>query len=210
MIKICTACKVEKSLDCFHSNPKYRLGVTAWCKLCTFEKTHAYYEANKERLSANRRAKYKLDPTKVQASNRKRYDKMRAEGTYSNWKYKEMLRNIYGLSLEDFEYLLNKQNRLCGICKSDNPGKDRKRWCVDHNHQTGKVRGILCWRCNSFLGQVEAGLVKPAMAYLEAFSPSSNPQNNSILAKDLVKSSNNSDLPNHFLALLSEQTKQSI
>lgn len=59
----------------------------------------------------------------------------------SNYKYR------YGISLEEFYELQRKQKNVCAICgKPETRGK--KRLCVDHNHTTGKVRGLLCSQCN--------------------------------------------------------------
>jgi hypothetical protein len=58
----------------------------------------------------------------------------------------------YGLDQATFDALLQKQNYRCGLCNNvlDQP-------CVEHNHLTGKVRGITCHRCNLTLGHVEWG-----------------------------------------------------
>lgn len=55
----------------------------------------------------------------------------------------------YGLSLEDYEFMFADQNGVCAICLS--PPLDRKL-SVDHDHETGKVRGLLCDSCNTSLG----------------------------------------------------------
>ena len=56
----------------------------------------------------------------------------------------------YGMGLPDFEALLSDQNGACGIC-----GKPLREPKVDHDHATGRVRGILCHRCNIWLAAVE-------------------------------------------------------
>ncbi len=58
--------------------------------------------------------------------------------------------NLYDLSLEEFNQLLEKQNNSCGIC-----GKsfEEYRNYIDHDHVTGKVRGLLCSGCNTGLGK---------------------------------------------------------
>lgn len=65
------------------------------------------------------------------------------------------LRKAYGLSLEDFDALSKNQRHLCKICGL--PESEKKFDCVlplsvDHNHNTGKIRGLLCSRCNKALG----------------------------------------------------------
>lgn len=60
----------------------------------------------------------------------------------------------YGLTLEDYDVLLAEQNGVCAICKKK--CATGKRLAVDHCHQTGAIRGLLCYRCNSHLGWLEA------------------------------------------------------
>lgn len=71
----------------------------------------------------------------------------------------------YGLSLQDYRAMLERQGKVCGICKT--PGKPL---CVDHCHATGKVRGLLCRDCNLGLGNYKDNPVftRAATAYLEA------------------------------------------
>ena len=61
----------------------------------------------------------------------------------------------YGLSKEEFEALLHKQECKCAICRNPlkvNSGNGGDGPCIDHCHDTGKVRGILCNNCNRGLG----------------------------------------------------------
>lgn len=60
------------------------------------------------------------------------------------------LQREYGITLQEYEALLKQQNNCCAICSCGEP-KD-KAFCVDHNHQTGAIRSLLCHRCNSALG----------------------------------------------------------
>ena len=58
----------------------------------------------------------------------------------------------YGITLQDYEDLLTRQYGSCKICLRS--FEQLKRVCVDHNHETGKVRALLCGQCNSALGLV--------------------------------------------------------
>jgi hypothetical protein len=66
-----------------------------------------------------------------------------------------ILRRKYGIRIGEFDELMKIQNGVCGICESskslDRNG-NQARLCVDHDHQTGAVRGLLCSTCNSALG----------------------------------------------------------
>lgn len=58
--------------------------------------------------------------------------------------------NLYGLTQEQYDDMLAAQLGQCAICQTDQPG--RKGWAIDHCHETGLVRGILCNSCNLGLG----------------------------------------------------------
>lgn len=62
------------------------------------------------------------------------------------------LRVRFGLSVHEFEALLAAQGGVCVICKKANWRKRRPH--VDHDHASGKIRGILCFNCNGALGHI--------------------------------------------------------
>lgn len=77
------------------------------------------------------------------------------------------LKKAYGLELEDYEALVALQRGKCFICGSTDPGGKvsrymESRFAVDHCHETGKLRGLLCKSCNQGLG-----LFKDNIASLE-------------------------------------------
>lgn len=92
----------------------------------------AYYQANKARLKEYKRA---------------HYDKA--------W----FRRFRYGVTAEDYTLMVARQGGLCAICGKPETAKDAKgrvrNLCIDHNHLTGRVRGLLCFHCNYVLSTVE-------------------------------------------------------
>ena len=62
----------------------------------------------------------------------------------------------YKISLDDYNKMLEEQNYQCKICSSEKAGHKGQCFAVDHDHNTGKVRGLLCIKCNSRLGWFEA------------------------------------------------------
>lgn len=74
----------------------------------------------------------------------------------------------YGLSIEEFDSLLHSQGGVCAVCGSTDE-KYSRSLAVDHCHKTGKVRGLLCTRCNQLLGSAEDSteLLKNLIHYLE-------------------------------------------
>lgn len=72
----------------------------------------------------------------------------------------------YGITLDHYNELLARQGGACAICHEN---KDVRNLAVDHCHETGKVRGILCQRCNRALGLLrdDTSLMRSAIMYLD-------------------------------------------
>ena len=87
------------------------------------------------------------------------------------------LKKLYGITAEEYDAMLESQGNVCAICKKPQPTK--RRLSVDHDHETGKVRGLLCTTCNLVLGYHETDWLEKAKAYLRRHSPS-EPTNTSI------------------------------
>lgn len=62
------------------------------------------------------------------------------------------IKRIYGLSKEQYLLILKNQNNKCAICEND---LSVKKSCIDHCHETNKVRGILCFNCNLGIGNLQ-------------------------------------------------------
>lgn len=83
---------------------------------------------------------------------------------YKRWDRNSKLKSMYGLSEEDYTNIFDSQNGKCAICK-----KTSERFLqVDHDHETGIVRGLLCQKCNTGLGMFNdnALIVKSALEYV--------------------------------------------
>jgi len=74
------------------------------------------------------------------------------------------LKNLYGMSVEDYNGIVARQGNVCAICGNGREG----RLHVDHDHETGAVRGLLCNRCNRAIGLFEDDpiILRRAIAYL--------------------------------------------
>lgn len=66
---------------------------------------------------------------------------------------KASLKRRYGISLEFYNIVLKDQDNSCAICKTTDPGYES--FCVDHCHKTGKIRGLLCRKCNIAIGHLQ-------------------------------------------------------
>lgn len=83
--------------------------------------------------------------------------------------YAAKLRRRYGITIDQYEAMLARQVGRCAICRTDKPGGNGGRtFHVDHDHATGRVRGLLCSPCNSGLGHLgdSPGRLREALAYL--------------------------------------------
>ena len=80
-----------------------------------------------------------------------------------------MLKRNYGLTVEQYNEMLESQGNGCAICGSETGGrKDVTRLAVDHCHNSGQIRGLLCVNCNNGLGRFKDSieLLEKAIDYL--------------------------------------------
>ena len=100
------------------------------------------------------------------------YSKWKSNGGFRNKEKRKSyyLKFTYGISLDQFNSLLTKQNNCCAICNRVSP--TGYNWHVDHCHKTGRIRGILCSKCNQGLGMFEENIIsiKKAIEYLDNFT----------------------------------------
>ena len=75
-----------------------------------------------------------------------------------------------GFTPEQAAELLRAQGNVCGICAAPSPGK--KDWHADHDHRTGKIRGMLCGNCNRGIGYLrdDPRILQEAIDYLRRHS----------------------------------------
>jgi len=75
------------------------------------------------------------------------------------------LRRKYGITLEDYNSMFRNQNGRCAICN-----RDGRELAVDHDHTTGKIRGLLCFSCNTSIGKFndDISILKSAINYIVA------------------------------------------
>jgi len=111
------------------------------------QKNHAeYYQKNKDKINEKIKNYNKENPEKRKNA---------------------ILKNVYGITLDQYNQMFEKQKGKCAICKRHQ--KDLTRTlCVDHNHKTKKVRGLLCLTCNTDVSVVENRL-KEMLKYLNKY-----------------------------------------
>lgn len=139
---------------------------------------------DKEKKAENERRWRRENPEKVAEYYRRHRQKNKEKIAESNRRYrqanpeKELARNRrrkYGLSHEQYQDLLIRQGNRCGICRAS---FDETTACVDHDHDTGTVRGLLCGRCNLSLGMFGDSLagIMAAADYLKGGSHDASPR----------------------------------
>lgn len=150
--RTCTSCNETKSLQdyYFESNKKGEKRPRAICKLCHSEYNKNWEKNNKDKAAAKTKRYRHKYPEKTRAVALKRY---------------------FDMTLEELRQIEKEQNTSCMICKihQDDLGETL---CVDHNHKTKNVRGILCRRCNLALGHYndDINLLESAIKYLKKYN----------------------------------------
>ena len=109
------------------------------------ENNRRHYERNRSKVLSRSRAWVKANPEKQKQITRRSNAKRRAY--ILDWH----LRKNYGITMAQREALEKAQGGKCAICKRG----FQTTPCVDHCHDTGKVRGLLCYRCNVWMGAVD-------------------------------------------------------
>ncbi|MDM4722765.1 endonuclease VII domain-containing protein [Micromonospora sp. WMMA1363] len=95
-----------------------------------------------------------------------------AEWSKTNIRRRKNLLDWYGMTIEEYAQLLVKQDGRCAVCRSISPGSNRARsdlsFCVDHDHVTGHVRGLLCQACNRAIGMLkdDPDIIEAAARYV--------------------------------------------
>ena len=145
-LKTCKKCKQEKSLLDYYKNKLTKDRHLPICKKCANIESTLYRKNNLEadRKIANKSYYKHNEARKIGARTyyRKNLEKVKA------YKLKK-----YGLTIDEFELILIKQNNECCVCNI--PFKKTSDAKIDHCHKSGKTRGIICNHCNIALGHTK-------------------------------------------------------
>jgi hypothetical protein len=126
-----------------------------------------YRAANREHIKT-RQAAYSAGRAEQEKAKRAAYRASHPEEARESARDRQR-KFEYGMTRDAFTELLGAQGGCCAICRA----KHDRRLHVDHNHETGRVRGLLCGHCNSGLGffRDEAALLSAAIEYLGRVRP---------------------------------------
>ena len=122
-------------------------------------------EESLKREAAAKKLYYHRHKVKILAEIKRRWDNdPKWQERQLQVKRDSLLRTRYGITRERYDSMLEAQGGGCAICTRKIPGNGHgdRYFDVDHCHDTGKVRGLLCRQCNVLLGQLEK-LKRPGM-----------------------------------------------
>lgn len=147
-------------------NPDYRR--QQYLKHNGVEQARTLRAANPEAARAANRRAYWKNPEKHIARRREHYLANRSDALQKRRAYGL---SRYGITVEQYDAMLAAQNGVCAICFNAT-GEKKYRLSVDHDHTTGRVRGLLCGGCNVTLGHMkdDPQLLYQAMDYLRKYS----------------------------------------
>ena len=129
-MKTCRVCKKVKEIEQFYFyNNKFR----SQCKQCDILRSTNWKKNNYQRVREIKSKWKKNNPNKIR---------------------NEKLQYKYGITNEIYDKMFNLQNGCCKIC-SKSQSEFKKKLAVDHCHITGKIRGLLCDKCNKGLGHFD-------------------------------------------------------
>jgi hypothetical protein len=146
--KRCSTCGEVKPTTEYYKQTR---GLAYQCKACARMSQRRFYERNRDRLRADLARRRKDNPT-----------------LFATHRRASRLKMKYGITPKEHATMLAAQGEACAICCVAINGKNNAGWSqanVDHCHNTGRVRALLCHRCNVAIGYIEKSRV-PIEHYL--------------------------------------------
>jgi len=151
--KLCRKCETTKPIADFRISKyttlsgKQSLRVSTHCRECNRINKRGYHWKNRAKFVAKAKAWAAANPEIWNARNRRIQLKKRLKK--------------FGLTLQDYDRLVTEQDGKCAVCKQPPPRHQCRKYdylpdllSIDHDHQTNRVRGLLCRRCNLALGNI--------------------------------------------------------
>ncbi len=184
MVLKCSKCLLEKVESDFYVRRGFPRGRGSHCKECAEKERRDLVKKNPERALRikNYKKEYNKRPEsiiKARESQRRRWHKPenKERNSAQSKRFREkyplasmgwFLNKNYGLTVDDYQRMLDCQSGKCAICKR-HYSEFKKRLHVDHDHSTGKVRSLLCHFCNTAIGSFNESveLMEEAIKYLK-------------------------------------------
>jgi 5-methylcytosine-specific restriction endonuclease McrA len=144
-MKRCTKCGEIKPESEFYKAKGTRDGLRGDCKTCFAARAQVWYGANRDKVIARVKAWQAANPDRHRETQKAVRERRRPVNRDAH------LRRKFGIGSPEYDAMLESQGGVCAICgRSPRKGSSLH---VDHDHETGCVRGLLCFRCNGGLGQ---------------------------------------------------------
>lgn len=158
--KKCYHCKIGQPMENYSFNKSRKDGRAKHCRKCMQEFNRRSY-ANRTPEQIVRRLEYNL---KYAEKEKERIAAWHRTSKGKKSQRKSQLKAKYNLRVEDYNQALLLQGQKCAICRKEFEGN----LSIDHDHRTGRIRGLLCKKCNSVLGFVDdnVDILKAAIQYL--------------------------------------------
>lgn len=139
---ICSVCGVEADATCFIKDHGSLPQKKGRCKICAIKARREYYQSNNEEKRRKRREYTRANPELIA---------------------KQRAKHKYGITDEEYK-IIKSESAKCAICLS------KKKLVIDHDHESGAFRGVLCTICNSAIGFLcdDTLLLKRAIEYLQS------------------------------------------
>lgn len=158
--KKCRKCGAVKPIEGFHRHEGCKGGRDPDCGVCRSELVGAWRSNNPEKVRQSKSKHYRANKLNYAEYSARRYDAR-----------KELVRDYhlrrkYGIGVEEYRGMIAKMGGVC-ICGR---GVGKKDFAVDHDHKTGKIRGLLCGNCNTAIGLCgdDPGILRTLATYLES------------------------------------------
>lgn len=177
-IKTCTICNTPKVVTDFYKSSRHSSGYQSNCKSCessrkksakAITQRRARYKKNKSKIIAVNKAFRLKNLERSKLVSKAYYERNKDKALQHGWKQKGIL-NTSGkyFTIDDYKQALVDCNNVCEIC-GKNGDLHKKGLVVDHNHDTGLFRGILCTFCNTALSYMKDDVVilNNAIKYLK-------------------------------------------
>lgn len=160
--KLCSQCGLEKPINEFYNCKAGKHGKSSWCTSCSKEYRAKYRLEHRDHLNALGRKSY-YDNFDKRKSQIKQYQKAHPEQAKAS-----KIKRKYQMSFREYNEMLERQEEKCAICGKHKSEVRQKTLAVDHDHNTGKIRELLCIKCNLGIGNLQDDplLVLKAYNYL--------------------------------------------
>jgi hypothetical protein len=176
--KTCRKCASPKPLSSFYRDSRRSDGRQSNCKLCNHATRRAWARANPDKVREQKKRDYQTNRSSFQERARRWYERHREKVLQRTSDYARKhksnardchLKRTYGISLAEHQSMREAQGHVCAVCKDPARMSPNKDFAVDHCHSTGRVRGLLCHRCNQGIGLLadNPDILRAAIAYLE-------------------------------------------